>query len=92
MLLSPLCVFTDPGAGLFSQEWCVWGGPGDLSRPGTWARGTIARPKTFSVHLSRALCGGQKERVKSSRHMAPLFTMIKEGGHYLGLGSLGDIL
>lgn len=38
------------------------------------------------------LCGGKKERVKSSVHMAPVFTMEKEGGHYLSLGSVLDTL
>lgn len=88
----PLCVFIDPGAGLLSPEWCVWGGQRDRSRPGTWARGAPALPRNFSVHLSRALCWGEKEGVKSSKHMAPLFTMIKEGGHDKSLGSLGDTL
>lgn len=63
----------------------------DLSRPGTGQEGARPTPEFFCPPF-RALCGGMKERVKSSMHMAPLFTMIKEGGHYLSLGSLLNTL
>lgn len=85
----PLCLLRPRRAGLISLGWCVWGGPRDPSRPGTLP----ALPESFSISLSRALCWGEgKEGVKSSSHMAPLFTMMKEGGHYPSLGSLGDTL
>lgn len=84
----PLWLHRPSGAGLIS--------PGGVSGEG---RGThpglppLQPYQRFSVHLSRALCGGEgKEGVKSSSHMAPLFTMMKEGGHYLSPGSLGDTL
>lgn len=89
MLLSPFCIFSDPGAGLFSLERCVCGGVCLGQAPGQ--EGSYPTPEFFCPPF-RALCGGMKERVKSSMHMAPLFTMIKEGGHYLSLGSLLNTL
>lgn len=79
----PLCLLGPGRAGLSSPGGCVWGGP----------RGHIQPCQSFSVHPSRAVCAGEgKQGVKSCSHMAPLFTMMKEGGHYLSPGSLGDTL
>lgn len=89
-LQSPSCVFLGPGAGPFSS---VASGEGRGTCPGQApARRAPTLPRSFSAHLSRALCRGEKERVRSSMHMAPLFTRIKEGGHYRSLGSLLDTL
>lgn len=57
--------FSDPGAGLFSPEWCVQGGSRGLSRPGTWVGRARVQPRSLSVHPSRAPCEGEKEGVKS---------------------------
>lgn len=86
------CVFSRPGASLSSPE-C--GGRGVVrGGPGAWAGGLLPYPgvSLFTLRGGGGLCGGKKERVKSSVHMAPVFTMEKEGGHYLSLGSVLDTL
>lgn len=72
-----------------SPEWCVRGAPGDLPTQ----EGLLPHPGVFLPILPALCVGGEgKKGVKASIHMAPLFTMMEEGGHYLSFGSLGDTL
>lgn len=90
MPLSLLCL-------LRSRGWCVQprvvclGRARDLSRPGTGTGGLLPYPGLF-LSTFPGPCVGERRRVKSSMHMAPLFTTMKEGGHYLSVGSLLDTL
>lgn len=90
----PLCLLDPEGQARSAQSGVSGGGGGRLGPVWAWhLGGKDSRPtQEFFCPPFHGCEGEGKKGVKSSTHMAPLFTIMKEGGHYPSLGSLGDTL